>query len=114
MEIYCCEVGFLLKPEDVEFENYAIVYDKKYGYSDYNQIAFKSKEEAIEYSKKFFKDNLAKDMEYAIITYQGKLDIEEKDFDDGNIEGFTYNVEDVVYSAYLKNGEIVTDFIQKV
>lgn len=106
MKIYCCDIGHLIKPGEAEFESYAIVYNKKYGYSDYNQIAFMSKEDAIDFAKKFLSEEDGMDMDYAVVTYQGDLDIDPENFDNGNIEGFTYNVEDIEFSAYREGNMI--------
>lgn len=37
MKVYLVDVGVLLSKEHEEFEKYAIVYDKRYGYYDEDQ-----------------------------------------------------------------------------
>jgi hypothetical protein len=108
--LICCDVGVLLTSDDEEFEYYSQVYDHKYGYYDENQIAYKEADtdEAIEYAKQYVADGV--DMTYAVITNQGQCHYTEP-FDDGNIGGFTYSYEDVIYSVAKINGKIVENFI---
>ena len=108
----CLDIGVLLTEKDIEFECFNIVYDKKYGYFDENQIVYleKDKEKAIEYAKEYVKNGC--NMSYAIITDQGQCENgNNNDFDDGNIEGFTYNVEDIIYSIAKIDEQIIENFI---
>lgn len=104
------DVGILLTKENEEFDFYAQVYDHKYGYYDEDQIAYKAQdtEEAIKYAKQYVADGV--DMTYAVITNQGHYHYDEP-FDGGNIDGFTYNCEDVIYSVAKINNQIIENFI---
>lgn len=115
--LLCCEVGVLLKPDHKEFDAYAIVYDKKYGYFNENDIAYKEvdKEKAIAYAKEYVEKGV--DMTYAIITDEGLCDYEVYTntgelVDDGEIES-DYNADDIIYSVAKIDGEIVENFIKK-
>lgn len=110
--VICLDVGILLTKEDEEFYCYNIVYDHKYGYYDENQIAYKKSDlaKAIDYARKYVADGV--DMTYAVITDQGQINYCEE-FDDGNIEGFTYPCEDVIFSIAKINGKIIENFIKE-
>ena len=108
--IYCLDIGILLSSDEAEYEAYNSVYDKKYGYYDENQIAYREQDlqKAIDYAKEYVNDGV--DMTYAIITFQGILDYEEP-FDDGLVEGFDYQPEDIYYSIAKINGDIIENFV---
>lgn len=110
MIVYCCDVGILLTEEHAEFENYSQVYDKKHGFYDENQIGFLNQREAIEYGRAYVAQG--GEGTYAVISNQGDIyrGVEEV-FDEGNIEGFSYDLENVVYSARKNNGEIEENFL---
>ena len=114
--LLCCEVGILLKPDHKEFDAYAIVYDKKYGYFNENDIAYKEadKEKAITFAQEYVEKGV--DMTYAVITYEGLCDYEVYTdtgelVDDGEVVS-DYKVDDVIYSVAKINGKIVENFIQ--
>ena len=48
MRAYLIDEGILLTEEDEEFESYATVYNKKYGYYDEGQYYVKDEQRAIE------------------------------------------------------------------
>lgn len=106
------DVGVLLTKDDEEFDYYSQVYDHKYGYYDEEQRAYKGSDiiEAIKYVRQYVADGV--DMTYAVITNQGQINYN-GEFDDGNIEGFTYNREDVVFSVAKIDGEIKEFFIEE-
>ena len=106
------DVGVLLTKNDEEFDFYSCVYDHKYGYYDENQIAYKECDlaEAIKYAREYVTDGV--DMTYAVVTNQGQINYCEE-FDDGNIDNFTYLCEDVIFSLAKINGEIIENFIRE-
>ncbi len=110
--LICCDVGVLLTSDHEEFEFYSQAYDHQYGYYDENQIAYKEadKDKAIEHAKQYVANGV--NMTYAIITNQGQCHYTEP-FDDGNIEGFTYECVDVIYSVAKINGEIIEHFVRE-
>lgn len=115
--LLCCEVGVLLKPDHKEFDAYAIVYDKKYGYFNENDILYieADKDSAISYAKEYVEKGV--DMTYAVITDEGLWDYEAyedsgKLVDDGDIDECEFKHDDVIYSVAKINGEIVENFIQ--
>lgn len=107
------DVGVLLTKDNEEFDFYSSVYDHEYGYYDENQIAYKGEDliEAIKYARQYV--NAGVDMTYAVITNQGVVNYDEP-WDDGNIQGFAYNHEDVIFSVAKINDEIVEDFMKEV
>lgn len=111
--VICLDVGVLLTKDDEEFDYYSQVYDHKYGYYDENQIAYKESDlaKSIQYARQYVADGV--DMTYAVITNQGQINYCEE-FDDGNIEDFTYPCEDVIFSLAKINGEIIENFIEEV
>ena len=104
------DVGVLLTELDEEFNCYNGVYDHRYGYYDENQIAYKESdlEKAIKYARQYVLDGV--DMTYAVITNQGQINYNDE-FDDGNIEDFTYKPEDVIFSVAKIYGRIIEDFV---
>ena len=106
------DVGVLLTELDDEFNSYNGVYDHEYGYYDEDQIAYKGEDliEAIKYAREYVANGV--DMTYAVITNQGIVNYDEP-WDDGNIEGFTYNHEDVIFSVAKINNEIKEFFIEE-
>ena len=113
MLVLNCEVGVLLQPLQPEekFNQYNI-YDGKYGYYDENQIVYKQSDldKAIEYAKAYVKKGVEKT--YAIITNQGDCGwITEENFDDGEFEGFTYDMADIIFSIAKINEVLVEHFI---
>lgn len=109
-----CDIGVLITPDDEEFEAYASVYDRKYGYYDYSQTAYRR--EDLDKAIAFVKTLVAEsdNMTYGVITDQGYFNYGD-DFDNYDFIGqFTYLSEDVVYSAAKINGKIVENFIKEV
>lgn len=109
------DVGVLLTPEEDDYDEYELysqVYDRQYGYYDENQIAYKGEdfEKAIKYAREYVANDV--DMTYAIITNQGIVNYEEP-WDDGNIEGFTYNHENVIFSVAKIHNKIIENFIEE-
>lgn len=108
MKAYLIDVGILLSKNDEEFESYAIVYDKKYGYYDEDQFYLPKKEEAMNYAKTYVKDGV--DNTYAVISLTELPD----DFDFTNCElgSEYYLLNDVVYSVAKINEKIMENFIE--
>ena len=110
MKAYLLDEGVLLTKEDDEFESYANVYDKKYGYYDEGRCYESNKMVAIANAKKYVEDGVEKT--YAIVSNTWLPN--DFDFKNGRVEDETYKVEDVIYSVAKINGEIVENFIQHV
>lgn len=112
INVICLDVGVLLTKDDEEFECYSQVYDHKYGYYDEDQIPYKEKDlkKAIEYAREYVADGV--DMTYAVITNQGQVNYY-YGLDDGNIEDFTYDAKDVIFSIAKINGKIREGFIKE-
>ena len=108
MKAYLVDVGVLLSENDDEFESYAIVYDKKYGYYDENQFYLPTEEEAIDFAKVYVKDGV--DNTYGVISLT-ELD-DDFDFTDCVFGPEHYLLNDVVYSVAKINGKIVENFIE--
>ena len=107
MKAYLVDIGILLSEDDREFENYSIVYDKKYGYYDIDQYYVKDLEEA----KKDVKNHINETDEnaYGIIS-ETFLD-DDVDINDTYVEGETYDVESIVYSLAKINNELKENFV---
>lgn len=100
----CLDVGMLLTPDDKWFGCYQAYDNDKYGFHDDNQIAYKleEKEKAVSYGT---------DGTYAVLTDQGEcLNGDDGEFDDGCVEGFTYDKKDIIFSIAKINGKIVENF----
>ena len=110
MKAYLVDVGILLSENDDEFESYAIVYDKKYGYYDEHQFYRLTKEAAFDYVKAYVEGGV--DNTYGIISQATLPD--DFDFLDDCIFGpEKYLLEDVVYSVAKINGEVIDNFLEQ-
>lgn len=109
MIAYLVDVGILLDDDHEEYDAYAIVYDKAYAYYDENQFYTKTKEEAIEYVKKYIKEGVVGT--YGVVS-ETTLPYD-YDFDNGEFGPETYHSADVVYSIAKINGEIKENFVIK-
>jgi hypothetical protein len=105
------DVGVLLTELDEEFDCYNDVYDHRYGYYDENQTAYKESDlaKAIADARQYVADGV--DMTYAVITNQGQINYN-GEFDENDIEDFTYKAEDVIFSVAKIYGIIVEDFVR--
>lgn len=107
----CLDVGMLLTPDDKWFGCYRAYGNDKYGFHDDNQIAYKleEKEKAVSYGKQYVINGT--DGTYAVLTDQGEyLNGDDGEFDDGCVEGFTYEKKDIIFSIAKINGKIVENF----
>lgn len=107
----CLDVGMLLTPDDKWFGCYRAYGNDKYGFHNDNQIAYKleEKEKAVSYGKQYVINGA--DGTYAVLTDQGEcLNGDDGEFDDGCVEGFTYNKKDIIFSIAKINGKIVENF----
>ena len=114
MKVLCLDVGVLLNNDNEDFTAYNTVYDEKYGYYDENQIAYKKDE--LELAIKFARDYVKKgvNMTYAVITDQGECSNGyDGNFDDCDIRGFDYCLENVVFSIAKIDDKIVENFVCK-
>ena len=104
------EVGVLITELDEDFDSYNGVYDHRYGYYDEDQTAYKESDlaKAIKYAREYVTDGV--DMTYAVITNQGQINYANK-FDSSDIDGFTYDAEDVIFSVAKIYGKIIEDFV---
>lgn len=111
INVICLEVGVLLTELDEEFDCYNGVYDHRYGYYDENQTAYKESDlaKAIKDAKQYVAEGV--DMTYAVITNQGQINYN-GEFDENDIEDFTHNAEDVIFSVAKVYGKIIEDFIK--
>lgn len=110
MTAYLVDVGVLLDDDHEEYDAYAIVYDKAYGYYDENQFYTKTKEEAIEYVKDYIEKGVVGT--YGVVSETTRL----YDYDFENQDDFgpeTYHPADVVYSLAKFDGEIKENFVLK-
>lgn len=110
----CLDVGVLLYPTDTYFEAYSAYESKKYGFQDENQIAYMKKDmqEAISYGRNYVLNG--KEETYAVLTNQGECENgNDGDFDDGCVEGFEYQLKDVIYSIAKIDGKIIENFLQE-
>ena len=108
-EAYLVDEGVLLTREDKEFEAYAIVYDKKYGYYDECQCYIVNKEKAIKEAKEYVENGV--ESTYAIVSITAIPD--DANLEEIYVEGEVYVLEDVIYSVAKINGEIVENFLVK-
>lgn len=110
----CLDVGTLLSPDEIYFSCYRAYDNDDLGFHDDNQIAYKEedKDKAIAYGKKYVENG--HEGTYAVLTNQGDcLNGDDGEFDDGMIEGFEYNLKDVIYSVAKINGKIVENFLME-
>lgn len=105
-KVYLVEYGEILLSDNDEFDSYNIVYDKQFGYYDYEQQYTFDFMKTIKSLKEYHKINDKADNYYIIATDQGKLDNFDKNFkiDDGP-ENCDYDMDSVVYYEGRVNGE---------
>lgn len=108
-EAFLVDQGVLLSEGDPYFEEYAVVYDEKYGYEDEGQYYLKDKQKAIKDAKEYVEKGVEKT--YAVVS-KTKLPVN-FDFDEGYVEDEKYLLEDVIYSAAKFNGEVVENFLNE-
>lgn len=102
--IVMVDLGVLLMPGDDEFESYATVYDRKYGYYDeVQEFRYGSELEDVKAeARKYVEDGV--DGTYAVITSQGCAGCEPLgSMDVGSAD---HSVESVVWSLAKLDGEI--------
>ena len=116
-KVYLLDMGVLIPEGNEQFNDYANVYDKKFGYFDELQEYRYTDEikniihEAVDYVKDGVPGT------YAVLSVT-ELDPEiinvvENITDDINVEGESYDKSDVVFSLYSgKDGELHMNFIE--
>lgn len=113
MRAYLIDEGILLTEEDEEFESYATVYNKKYGYYDEGQYYIKDEQRAIEDAKAYVEAGV--ENTYAIVS-NTTLD-DDVDIDDDELAVDVvceeYILDNVVYSVAKINGKIVEHFLEQ-
>lgn len=109
MRVYLLDEGILLSENDDEFEDYATVYDKKYGYYDEGQCYIKSETEAIENARAYVEAGV--ENTYAIVsntTLDDDVDIDDEEL---TVDCEEYILDNVIYSVAKINGEIIENFL---
>ena len=116
-KVYLLDMGVLLQEGNEQFNDYANVYDKKFGYYDELQEYRPLNEagnvirEAVDYVKNGVPNT------YAVVSVT-ELDPEiinsvENITDEINVEGEGYDKSDVVFSIYSgKDGELFINFVE--
>lgn len=100
--------GILLTKDNKDFESYATVYDKKYGYYDEGQCYIKDKSKAIKDAKAYVEAGV--ENTYAIVS-NTTLD-DDVDVDNADVEYEEYILDNVIYSVAKINGEIIENFLE--
>lgn len=109
MKAFLLDKGILLTREDKEFENYNIVYDKKYGYYDEDQYYVQIQDDAIKQAKQYvIKGN---ENVYAIVSETVLND--DIDLENACVENEEYITNNIIYSIAKINGKVVENFIDK-
>lgn len=106
MRAYLVDKGYLVDAK--EFENYATVYDKKYGYYDEAQYYERTEEKAIKDAKLYVENS--KEDRYVVIS-NTTLDDDFEFEDDDGIGYEEYILDNVVYSIAIINGKIIEHFL---
>ena len=107
MKAYLLDMGILLTTNDEEFEQYADVYDKKYGYYDEDQHYEQHQSAAIETAQKYVEEGVERT--YAVVLETELND--NFDFKDGCVENTSYLIENVIYSTAKIHGERIENFL---
>lgn len=112
MKAYLVDIGRLIKPGEKEFEQYSIVYDKKYGYYDENQYYTKDLYQAM----KKVMNYLDSHRKYGIVTEQELPDSVLQDEGVNSlvevpVQNCDYRIESIVFSAANRNGQIYQNFV---
>lgn len=103
---YLIDLGALIFPGENEFDAYAIVYDRKYGYYDQNQWYSLDRDEAIREAREWIDEG--NDRAYAIVSETWLADdVTQQDIDDGDVEvNEHYLTEDVIFARAVIDGKI--------
>lgn len=109
MKAYLVDVGFLLKPNEEEFEFYSCVYDHKYGYYDTNQYYTPTLEQAKKDVQEYIQQT--ENHIYGVVSLVELSD--DYDFKDCSDIQEHYLVDDIEYSICKINNEIKENFITK-
>ena len=107
MKAYLVDIGILLDSDDKEFDFYACVYDKKWGYYDINQYYVPTLEQAKEEVKKYVKET---ENSYGIVSITELED--DFDFEDCQDIQEDYLVENIEYSFCNTNNGFEDDFVE--
>lgn len=115
MKAYLVDIGRLIKPGEKEFEQYSIVYDKKYGYWDRNQYYSDNLYNAMKDIMEYVKNN---NRAYGIVT---KQEIQDNILEIENVKSISevplqldntdYTEASIVFSACNENGKVKQNFI---
>ena len=108
---YEVELGILLNPDDAEYDSYKMdgVYDGEHSFYDENQYADDSDFEEL---KEKLLAHVKKGVENTYCIIKGPFDLDGAESVD-DVEDFSYDVNDVIFSAYKdKDGNIVEDFLK--
>lgn len=116
-KVYLLDMGVLIPEGNEQFDDYANVYDKKFGYYDELQEYRYTDEikHIIHEAVNYVRDGVPGT--YAVLSVT-ELDPEiinavENITDDINVEGESYDKSDVVFSLYSgKNGELYMNFVE--
>ena len=104
-KVYQYEVGILLDKDDEEYEAYACVWDKKYGYYDEDWGIELSLEEAKKYVQEYVEDGV--NTTYGIVSEIEVSDEEYEEYEENIKENgycetsnfdFEFSLKNVVYS----------------
>ena len=95
--------------EQDNMKNMLIKHDNEIKLLQESFSKLEEKEKAVSYGKQYVINGA--DGTYAVLTDQGEcLNGDDGDFDDGCVEGFTYNKKDIIFSIAKINGKIVENF----
>ena len=108
MRAFLIGEGVLLNRDDKQFQEYATVYNKMFGFYDENQYYSPTEAEAIEDAKKYAEEGV--ENTYAIVSNATLPD--DFDFNEGYVEGEEYILDNVVYSVAKLGGKIVENFLK--
>ena len=119
-KVYLLDMGVLIPEGNEQFDDYANVYDKKFGYYDELQEYRYTNEikDIIHEAVDYVKDGVPGTYAVLSVTEMDPeiMNVVENITDDINVEGESYDKSDVVFSLYsdpvLENGELHMNFVE--
>ena len=119
VNVFRVEVGVLLLPTNKEYNSYNQAYGGKNAYYNENDVLFSTKEDAISYAKRYVTNGVVNT--YAIVVdeiihsdVEGLEEIERIGWNDSiDMDEFTFDGTNVVFSLVETENEQIEDFIDK-
>lgn len=106
--VYLLDAGELLDKNDKEYENYSQVYNKKFGFYDWEMTYYYTLEQAVKDAVAYAKQG---DKCYGIVSLQYKHLSHDTDLAELSTKDNDYDMKSVVYNIANFNGKLKENFL---